>query len=140
MLNEDKRSVIGYEGFYEVNRLGEVFSVERWVTRRAPYGAVQQFVPSKKRVCSRHGTGYLTVRLTDTLKVKTHRVHRLVAEAFIPNPENKPFVNHKDSNRQNNHVDNLEWVTAKENTDHAVNCGRLNVPKSEIDGRFIKVG
>lgn len=140
MSNEGKRPVVGYEGFYDVNELGEVFSRERWVTRIATYGAVQQFVPSKKRLCSKHGTGYLTVRLTDTTKVKTHRVHRLVAQAFIPNPDNKPFVNHKDSNRQNNHVDNLEWVTAKENTDHAVACGRLNVPKSSVNGQFIKVG
>lgn len=140
MSNVDKRPVIGYEGFYEVNTLGEVFSVERWVTRLAPYGAVRQFVPEKKRVLSNHSTGYLTVRLSDTDKIKTHRVHRLVAEAFIPNPNNKPYVNHKDSNRQNNNVDNLEWVTAKENTDHAVKCGRLNVTKSKTDGRFIKVG
>ena len=66
---------------------------------------------------------YCHCGLTINKKVKRCRVHRLVAKAFIDNPENKPYVNHKDGNRQNNIVNNLEWVTSSENSQHAVDSG-----------------
>lgn len=69
--------------------------------------------------------GYASVRLPD----QNHLIHRLVAEAFIPNPENKPQVNHKDGNKRNNCVDNLEWVTARENALHAVALGLRGASK-----------
>lgn len=67
--------------------------------------------------------GYAQVSLGVDGKYSTEYVHRLVAKAFIPNPNNKPQVNHKDSNRKNNHVDNLEWVTNQENTIHGFEHG-----------------
>lgn len=67
--------------------------------------------------------GYCHCTLSVDKKPKRCRVHRLVAIAFIDNPENKEFVNHKDGNRQNNKVDNLEWVTPSENTKHAIQTG-----------------
>ena len=67
--------------------------------------------------------GYCIVCLSHNKKVHVKSVHRLIAETFIPNPENKPQVNHKDLNKQNNYVGNLEWVTAKENTQHAIKNG-----------------
>lgn len=63
--------------------------------------------------------GYLTTDLYSNGVRKSVRVHRVVAEEFIPNPDNKPEVNHKDGNKHNNNVDNLEWVTKKENCEHA---------------------
>lgn len=67
----------------------------------------------------RESKGYMAVDMYQDGERKTKRVHRLVAEAFVPNPNNKPEVNHKDGNRYNNSASNLEWVTKKENCEHA---------------------
>ena len=74
----------------------------------------------------RNRDGYDKVDLYEGGKRTTKRIHRLVGEAFIPNPENKPEINHKDGNKLNNHVSNLEWTTKRENIDHAVEHGLLN--------------
>ena len=83
-----------------------------------------------KLMSQRIQQGYCHVGLTINGKGKSCRVHRLVAQAFIPNPDNKPYVNHIDGNRSNNHVENLEWCTPKENTQHAVKTG-LMLPTRE---------
>ena len=80
-------------------------------------GEVYSWYGKKPVICMKYldnGSGYKYVRIGR----KNVYVHRLIAETFIPNPENKPQVNHKDGNRANNSVDNLEWVTAKENAEH----------------------
>lgn len=87
--------------------------------------------------------GYYHVNLSINKKSKRFRVHRLVAEAFIPNPENKPYVNHIDGCRSNNNVNNLEWCTPMENTQHAVKTGLMkptrekSVIQYDMDGNKI---
>lgn len=80
---------------------------------------------TNKILSSRIQQGYKHVTLTINKKAKSCRVHRLVASAFIPNIENKPYVNHKDGIRSNNNVNNLEWVTPVENVQHAVRTGLM---------------
>ena len=87
--------------------------------------------------------GYYQVTLSINKKPKRFRAHRLVAEAFIPNPEHKPYVNHIDGCRSNNHISNLEWCTPAENTQHAVRTGLMKptrekaVVQYDMDGNKI---
>lgn len=89
------------------------------------YGDVISYGQNKKKILK--GTsdkkGYLRVRLSMNDNKYSRKIHRLVALAFIPNPDNLPEVNHKDGNKANNHVDNLEWSTGKQNVKHAVDNG-----------------
>lgn len=80
--------------------------------------------------------GYAHITLQINKKPKRFNIHRLVAIAFIPNPENKPYVNHIDGNRSNNHVNNLEWVTAAENTQHAVRTGLMQPTREKAVIQF----
>ena len=99
VIGEVWKPIPNYEGFYEVSNIGRVRSLYRY----------------KKILHPSDTNGYRTVELWKGKKRKRIGVHRLVAMAFIDNPDNKPFVNHKDETRDNNSVDNLEWVTHVEN-------------------------
>lgn len=108
---------------YEVSEFGDVRSVKRLVVNTI-YGSSRN-VGQKRLSPFNNGKGYLAVTTTIDYKKKNYYIHRLVAEAFIPNPDNKPEVNHKDGNKSNNHFKNLEWNTLKENRDHAKNTGLM---------------
>lgn len=86
-----------------------------------------------KAHCS-DGRGYRLVFLYSNKIGKTVRVHILIAKTFIPNPENKEYINHKDGIKDNNVVSNLEWVTPKENSDHATSLGLQNIRKGSDHG------
>lgn len=110
------KNIEGYEGKYQVSNLGNVKSLETWTGDR--------YIKREKILKNNlYGNGYYYVGLSKNGKVKRYKVSRLVAQEFIPNPENKPFINHIDGDKLNNHIDNLEWCTQSENMKHASMIG-----------------
>ena len=122
--HEEWRAVEGFEGIYEISNFGRLRSLDREAhffryDRDCSLHIKGQFLKTHK-----DEDGYERINLqTDNRKSKRFGVHRLVACAFISNPENKPTVNHIDGNKQNNHVSNLEWATHQEQSDHAASTG-----------------
>lgn len=113
-----------YEGTYEISSLGRVRSIDRVL-------ASGNFAKGRMRSILLDNRGYPVVGLYKEGKGNQRKVHRLAALAFVPNPENKPAVNHRDGNKQNNNVENLEWVTNRENTNHAYLNGLIDTAKGE---------
>lgn len=120
---EEWRDVVGYEGKYQVSNLGNVRSVDRTFTNACGVNVTRKGVMLKPML---NQGGYMKVTMHKDGKVNTEVIHRCVAEAFIPNENNLPQVNHKDGNKRNNNVSNLEWCTALENMHHAINQGLRN--------------
>jgi len=109
----NRKIISGYGGRYAVSEDGGVYSCGKELSQ------------------SIHNQYLMVAFYVDGKRIKK-RVHRLVAEAFIPNPENKPQVNHLDGNKLNNHVSNLEWATAKENVQHALGLGLVPVGEKSV--------
>lgn len=115
---EQWKDVLGYEGIYQVSSAGNI--------KRLPIILHSRFYKEKLlTICHNTGTGYDFVCLRKNDYDKNFSVHRLVAQAFIPNPNNYSEVNHIDGNKQNNSVDNLEWCTRSENLKHALDIGLI---------------
>jgi hypothetical protein len=111
-LVEEWKPIMGYEGVYEVSNLGRVKSLERVV----PFGRATRVIKEKLLKQVKKGTcSYYSVNLPIKGKQHWKLVHRLVAQAFLPNPNNYTEVNHKDENKENNSITNLEWCDREYN-------------------------
>ena len=123
------KDVVGYEGLYAVTSCGKVWSYKN-----------KKFLNPYTDGCR----GYLQVNLCKDGKVKTYKIHRLVAEAYIPNPDNLPQVNHKDENKTNNCLQNLEWCDAKYNNNYGTriekssNSLKKPILQFTLDGEFVR--
>ena len=112
------KDVKGFEGYYKVSNKGNVYSVERMVRGRKCGGIMLKPRYDKD--------GYLLVGLCKNGKLKTKKIHRLVAETFIPNPNGFPEVNHKDEIKTNNELSNLEWCDSRYNSNYGTRNERIS--------------
>lgn len=119
---EEWRDIEGFEGLYQVSNKGRVRSLDHETNGKRYCGRI---------LSSGVSAGYQLVRLSKGAEKISQRIHRLVAKAFIENPDNLPEVNHLDGNKNNNCVENLEWCTSKENKVHAWVTGLTKAPPAE---------
>lgn len=134
------KDIEGYEGLYQVSDQGEVKSLERIIHKKNTDTLLKERIlkPCLNR-------GYHMVSLSINNKIHKFTVHRLVAKAFIPNPDNLPMVNHKDENPSNNCVDNLEWCDNKYNINYGTAIQRRAakrkrpVKQLSLNGELIKI-
>lgn len=135
-MEEIWRDIDDYVGYYKVSNTGKIKSVDRVNDEgRHIY----------ERILSLSNChGYVSVVLCKNSITKTFMVHRLVAKAFIPNPNNYPCVNHKDENKKNNYVENLEWCTQKQNANYGTRNARAGLGHGkrtiqyDLDGNEIR--
>lgn len=120
------KDIEGYEGLYQVSNLGRIKSFPR----RGTHVKVEHILSTNK-----NHKGYLVVILTKKCKRKKFSIHRLVAKAFISNPNNLPQVDHIDDNKENNRVENLQWITNEDNRKKAWLTGAITLEKNYKRGK-----
>lgn len=124
------KDIKGYEGFYQVSNLGRIKSLDRIIKYKRNKKVLRKQIGKILKQANRKE--YKFVALLKEAKRKQYSVHRLVAEAFIPNPDNLPEVNHLDFNPSNNCVTNLEWCTKSRNIKYSYDFGRRKSPKAML--------
>ena len=140
-MQEIRKDIDGYEGYYQVSNLGRVKSIDRKIEyKRHKNKTTMKIRKSKILNLVKTKNGYIRAPLSKKCKTKLHFVHRLVAQAFIPNTNNLREVNHIDCNKENNCVDNLEWVSSKENKIHAIKnhlCLNMQKPILQMKNEIV---
>ena len=127
-MEEQWRDISGYEGLYQVSNLGQVKSMDYRHTGK------EKVISSQTQK-----NGYLHVSLWKDRTKRFFYIHRLVADAFIPNPDNLPEVNHKDECLSNNSVDNLEWCTSIYNANYGTRNSRMSNSKKSVKCEDFKI-
>lgn len=153
-MEEIWKDIKGYEGLYQVSNLGRVKSLKRVILRNNQHG--KYFVEKEEKILKQfiQKKGYLRISLSQNGESKFLQVHRLVAQAFINNPDNKETVNHINGIKTDNSVKNLEWCTNAENLQHSYMIGlrksnddilrknrekqMVKINQYTLDGKFIK--
>lgn len=137
-MEEIWKDIEGYEGQYQVSTLGRVRSVERQVRKWNGFKTIRESFLKQKL----GKNGYVQVTLCKDGRMKTYLVHRLVAKAFIPNPQNNPQIDHINTIKTDNRVENLRWVTRKENSNNLLTLKHMSErqkgEKNYMYGKFGK--
>lgn len=128
-LIEEWRPVVGFEGLYEVSNWGRIKSLPKTVTRKGIcYNLNEKILKPQPS-----GNGYLKIFLHNNKYKKQFFVHRIVSEAFIPNPGNKPFIDHINTIRDDNRIENLRWCTQKENCNNPISLSKMSESSMKVD-------
>lgn len=136
MEEEIWKDIVGYEGYYILSNRGEVVGLERTIVGK---DGVVKIYKRKKQKTFISTTGYVIVILCKNGVAKKKSIHRLLATAFIPNPHNKPEINHKNSIRSDNRLENLEWVTRSENVQHGYSFGFMKQKRKPFIEKETKI-